>query len=91
MDEYKGSTFTITNIGMFGVLSFSPIINQPDSAILGVCAVTDELALVNGQVVARKKLGLSLTHDHRVIDGAPAAVFLKTIKDLLEDPVSIIL
>ena len=91
MDEYKDSTFTVTNLGMYDVESFSPIINQPDSGILGICAVKDELVLTDGQVSVRKKLGLSFTHDHRVIDGAPAAVFLKAVKDLLEDPLSIMI
>ena len=90
MDEYKGSTFTISNLGMYEVESFSPIINQPDSGILGVCAVTDEVKFIDGQFVVRKMMGLSLTFDHRAIDGAPAADFLKTIKHLLQDPMFII-
>ena len=61
MDEYKGSTFTVSNLGMFGVESFTPIINQPDAAILGVCSVEDELALEDGVVVQKKKMKISLT------------------------------
>ncbi|MCX7614593.1 MAG: 2-oxo acid dehydrogenase subunit E2 [Clostridiales bacterium] len=91
LDELKGSTFTVTNLGMFDVESFSPIINQPDAGILGVCTVKDELALADGQVIVRKKLGLSLTVDHRIVVGAPAAVFLKAVKSFLEDPISIII
>ncbi len=90
MDEYKGSTFTISNLGMFEVESFTPIINQPDSGILGVCAVVEEVKRVNGEFVVCNMMGLSFTHDHRVIDGAPAAEFLRAVKHLLQDPMEII-
>lgn len=91
MPEYKGSTFTISNLGMFGIESFTPIINQPDSGILGVCAILDELAMIEGQVVVRKKLGISFTHDHRTIDGMPAAKFMMALKTLLEKPMDVLL
>ncbi len=91
MDEYKGSTFTVSNLGMFGVESFTPIINQPDAAILGVCSVEDELALEDGVVVQRKKMKISLTYDHRLLDGAVAAKFQQEIKKLLENPMEILL
>ena len=91
MDEYKGSTFTVSNLGMFGVESFTPIINQPDAAILGVCSVEDELALEEGNVVQKKKMKISLTYDHRLLDGAVAAKFQQEIKKLLENPMEILL
>lgn len=91
MDEYKGSTFTVSNLGMFGVESFTPIINQPDAAILGVCSVEDELALEDGVVLQKKKMKISLTYDHRLLDGAVAAKFQQEIKKLLENPMEILL
>ena len=92
MDEYKGSTFSISNLGMFGVETFDPIVNQPDAAILGVCAIHPELALdADGKVYEKQMMRISLTFDHRLIDGATAAKFELEIKKLLEDPMSIIL
>jgi len=90
MDEMEGGTFTVSNVGMFGVTSFTPIINQPEAGILGVCAVEDKLAMIEGEVVNRKIIGLSLTFDHRVVDGAEAAIAIKTLKDFLEAPLTIL-
>jgi pyruvate dehydrogenase E2 component (dihydrolipoamide acetyltransferase) len=89
-EEMIGGTFTVSNVGMFGVTAFTPIINPPEAAILGVCSVEDELRLEGEKVVSRKIMGLSLTFDHRIVDGAEAAVFIKTLKDLLESPVVIL-
>jgi pyruvate dehydrogenase E2 component (dihydrolipoamide acetyltransferase) len=89
-EEMEGGTFTVSNVGMFGVTAFTPIINPPEAAILGVCSVEDELRLEGEKVVSRKIIGLSLTFDHRIADGAEAAVFIKTLKDLLESPVVIL-
>ncbi len=89
-EEMQGGTFSVSNIGMYGVTSFTPIINQPEAGILGVCAIEDQLKMIDGEVVNRKIMGLSLTFDHRVVDGAEAAVFLKTIRDLLESPLTIL-
>ena len=76
MDEYKGSTFTISNLGMFGVETFDPIINQPDAGILGVCAVQDELDMdEEGKIFKKQVMRISFTFDHRLIDGAVAAKF----------------
>jgi len=86
VDEVTGGTFTITNLGMYGVDTFTPIINPPEAAILGVGCITEELALANGQVVARSKMALSLTIDHRIVDGAPGAAFLQTLVQFLEHP-----
>ncbi len=91
-DEYKGSTFTISNLGMFGIESFTPIINQPDAAILGVCAIQDELALDDeGKVIKKQVMRLSLTLDHRALDGAVVAKFEMALRDLLQSPMSIVL
>jgi len=86
VDEVTGSTFTITNLGMYGIEAFTPIINPPEVAILGVGQIAPELALADGQVVARSKMTLSLTIDHRLVDGAPGAAFLQTLVRLLEKP-----
>lgn len=86
VDEVTGSTFTITNLGMYGIDAFTPIINPPEVAILGVGRITEELALVNGHVAARSKMVLSLTIDHRIVDGAPGAAFLQTLVQFLEHP-----
>lgn len=92
MDEYKGSTFTISNLGMFGVETFNPIINQPDAGILGVCAVQDELDMDDeGKIFKKQVMRISFTFDHRLIDGAVAAKFELAIKELLEDPMRILL
>jgi pyruvate dehydrogenase E2 component (dihydrolipoamide acetyltransferase) len=86
VDQVSGSNFTVTNLGMYGVEVFTPIINPPEVAILGVGRVSEHLALVNGQVVPRSVMTLSLTIDHRIVDGAPGAAFLQTLVELLEQP-----
>jgi len=86
LDEVTGATFTITNLGMFGVDAFTPIINPPEVAILGVGRIFEELALLDGQIVGRSRMVLSLTIDHRIVDGAPGAKFLQTLVALLEHP-----
>ena len=86
VDEVSDAVFTITNLGMYGVDAFTPIINPPEVAILGVGRIADELALQNGQVSSRSRLTLSLTIDHRIVDGAPGAAFLQTLVRLLEHP-----
>ncbi|MCD8350305.1 MAG: 2-oxo acid dehydrogenase subunit E2 [Planctomycetaceae bacterium] len=93
MDDYQGSTFTVSNLGMFGVEHFTPIVNQPNAAILGVCAVQDELALDDetGAVTKRKVMRISMTYDHRLLDGAVAARFKQEVKRLLEKPMEILL
>jgi pyruvate dehydrogenase E2 component (dihydrolipoamide acetyltransferase) len=88
--DLEGGSFTISNMGMYGITAFTPIINLPQAAILGVCAVEESLVLVGGSVTARKLMGLSLTFDHRVLDGAEAALFLKGIKDALENPLMVL-
>ena len=91
-DELTGSCFSVSNLGSYGVEFSTPIINQPDSGILGVGEAKDELYLkADGSVGQRKMMGLSLTFDHRIIDGVPAAKFLNTVKNYLENPVSILI
>ena len=89
LDELKGSTFTISNFGSFGGTYATPIINYPDVAILGTGKISDRPWVKDGQIVIRKIISLSLTFDHRVIDGAEAAQFLNKIIGYLEDPDSI--
>ncbi|MGY0498489.1 dihydrolipoamide acetyltransferase family protein [Nocardia sp. FBN12] len=89
-EEMSGGTFTISNLGMFGIEQFTAVINSPESAILAVGAAADELRLDNGEVVARKILRVTLSADHRAIDGAVAAQFLATLKELLENPLRIV-
>ncbi len=89
--EYTGSTFSVSNVGMYGITSFTPIINLPNAAILGVCGIRDELVLKNGEVAVAKKMGLSLTFDHRLVDGVPPAQFLVTLRKLLENPMDAVL
>jgi pyruvate dehydrogenase E2 component (dihydrolipoamide acetyltransferase) len=83
-DDVTGGTFTITNLGMFGVDVFIPIINPPETAILGVGRVVEKPVVVDGQVTVRSMVQLSLAYDHRIVDGAPAAQFLQTVKKILE-------
>lgn len=86
MERLHGGTFTITNLGMYGIESFSPIINQPEVAILGVCAMQDKPVVVDGQITVRTMMNMCLTADHRVVDGALAAQFLHRVKTLMENP-----
>lgn len=89
-DEMTGGTFTISNLGMYGIEQFAAVINPPEAAILAVGAATDELRLVDGEVAARKILRLTLSADHRAIDGATGAVFLRDLTALLEHPLRIV-
>ena len=84
--EMEGGTFTITNLGMFDIDSFTAIINQPESGILAVGRIKETPAAVNGEVEIRPLMTLSLTYDHRVVDGAPAAKFLQRMKQYIETP-----
>ena len=85
-EEITGGTFTITNLGANEIDGFTPIINPPQVGILGVGRVMEKPVIVNGEIAKGETMYLSLTFDHRVIDGAPAAAFLQTVKNLLEDP-----
>ena len=83
-DLLQGGTFTISNLGLFGIESFTPVINPPQVALLGVCAITERIRTVDGQITAYPAMGLSLTYDHRAVDGAPASRFLKDLVTALE-------
>jgi len=85
-DELVGGTFTITNLGMYDVDGFTPIINYPEAAILGVGRIKPKPVVVEGEIVIRQMVWLSLTFDHRLVDGAPAARFLQAIKQMVEEP-----
>ncbi len=85
-EDYSGGTFTVSNLGMFGIDEFTAIVNPPQVGILAVGAMTDTPVVRDGQIVVRPMMNLVLTYDHRVIDGAPAAQFLSRLKELLENP-----
>ena len=86
MEELTGGTFTITNGGIFGSMLSTPILNQPQSAILGMHNIQQRPMVVDGEIVARPMMYLAVTYDHRIIDGKEAVQFLVTIKEQLEDP-----
>jgi 2-oxoglutarate dehydrogenase E2 component (dihydrolipoamide succinyltransferase) len=91
IDELTGGTFTITNGGVFGSLLSTPIVNSPQSAILGMHKVQDRPVVIEGQVVVRPMMYIALTYDHRIIDGREAVQFLVTVKQCLEDPARMVL
>jgi len=91
LDEITGGTFSITNGGVFGSLMSTPILNPPQSAILGMHKIQDRPVVENGEIVIRPMMYLALSYDHRIIDGRGAVQFLVTIKDLIEDPARILL
>jgi pyruvate dehydrogenase E2 component (dihydrolipoamide acetyltransferase) len=86
-DDMKGSTFTLSSLGMFGVEQFTANINLPESAILAVGAIVDKPVVVNKEVVIRPVMKLTLSYDHRVIDGAKAGEFMKTLREFMEEPI----
>ena len=91
LDELQGGTFTITNGGVFGSLLSTPILNPPQVGILGMHKIEERPIAQNGQVVIRPMMYLALTYDHRVIDGREAVTFLVRVKDLIEDPETLLL
>jgi 2-oxoglutarate dehydrogenase E2 component (dihydrolipoamide succinyltransferase) len=91
LDEMAGGTFTISNGGVFGSLMGTPILNPPQSAILGMHSVKERPIALNGEVVIRPMMYLALTYDHRLIDGREAVTFLKSIKERIEDPAAMLL
>jgi pyruvate dehydrogenase E2 component (dihydrolipoamide acetyltransferase) len=88
--EMEGSTFTVSNLGMFGIVEFNSIINQPNSAILSVGAIVEKPVVKHGQIVVGNTMMLSLACDHRTIDGATGAMFLQTLKQYIENPVTML-
>lgn len=90
-DQMEGSTFTISNLGMFGIEEFTAIINPPNACILAVGAIRDVPVVENGAIVPGKRMKVTLSSDHRVVDGAKAAEFLNTVRNLIENPLSMLL
>lgn len=90
-EQMEGSTFTISNLGMFGIEEFTAIINPPNACILAVGAIRDVPVVENGEVVPGKRMKVTLSSDHRIVDGAKAADFLNTVRNLLENPLSMLL
>ncbi|MBQ94267.1 MAG: dihydrolipoamide succinyltransferase, partial [Actinobacteria bacterium] len=86
MEDMKGGTFTISNGGVFGSLMSTPIINPPQSAVLGLHRIEDRPVVVNGEIVIRPMMYIALSYDHRLIDGREAVTALKIIKEAIEDP-----
>src|SRR3546814_3879891 len=86
MDDMTGGTFTISNGGVFGGLMSTPIINPPQSAVLGLHRIEDRPVVRDGEIVIRPMMYLALSYDHRLVDGREAVTFLKTIKEAIEDP-----
>jgi len=89
-DEMEGSTFTVSNLGMFGILEFTSIINQPNSAILSVGAIVDKPVVRNGEIQIGSSMKLTLACDHRTVDGATGAQFLQTLRAFIENPVTML-
>lgn len=90
-EELSGGTFTITNGGVFGSMLSTPIINPPQSGILGMHSIQDRAVVIDGQIVVRPIMYVALTYDHRIVDGREAVTFLKRIKELVESPARILL
>ena len=91
LDELTGGTFSITNGGIYGSMLSTPIINPPQSAILGMHNITERAVVEKGEVVVRPVMFLALSYDHRIIDGRDAVQFLVSVKQSLEDPASMLL
>jgi pyruvate dehydrogenase E2 component (dihydrolipoamide acetyltransferase) len=89
-EEYTGATFSISNLGMFGITEFTAIINPPESGIIAVGAVEEKPVVEQGEVVVRPRMRMTMSCDHRVVDGAMGARFLQTVKELIEDPLMLI-
>ena len=89
--DWEGSTFTISNLGMFGIEDFTAIINPPDACILAIGGIKETAIVKNGQLVPGNVMKVTMSCDHRAVDGAVGAAFLKTFKGLLEDPVRILI
>ena len=88
--EMEGSTFTISNLGMFGITEFTSIINQPNSAILSVGAIVQKPIVKNGQIVVGNTMKVTLACDHRTVDGATGAQFLQTLRQYIENPIAML-
>jgi 2-oxoglutarate dehydrogenase E2 component (dihydrolipoamide succinyltransferase) len=91
IDDMSGGTFTISNGGVFGSLLSTPILNPPQSAILGMHKTQDRPMVVDGEIVVRPMMYLALSYDHRIVDGREAVLFLVAVKDAIEDPARLLL
>ena len=91
LEELQGGTFTISNGGVYGSMLSTPIINPPQSGILGLHAIQERPVAVNGEVVVRPMMYVALSYDHRIVDGREAVTFLKRIKEMIEDPTRLML
>ncbi|MGF7230836.1 2-oxo acid dehydrogenase subunit E2, partial [Arachidicoccus sp.] len=89
--DWEGSTFTVSNLGMFGIDQFTGIINPPDACILAIGGISQEPVVKNGQIVVGNIMKVTMSCDHRVVDGASGAAFLQTLKSLLEEPLRMLL
>ncbi|HZI73292.1 MAG TPA: 2-oxo acid dehydrogenase subunit E2, partial [Gemmatimonadales bacterium] len=89
-EEYTGGTFSISNLGMLDIDEFTAVINPPETGILAVGRIAEKPVVESGQVVIRRRLRLTMSCDHRVIDGATGAQFLKTVKGMLENPLALV-
>jgi pyruvate dehydrogenase E2 component (dihydrolipoamide acetyltransferase) len=89
--DWEGNTFTISNLGMYGIDDFTAIINPPDACILAVGGIKETAIVKDGQIIAGNIMKLTLSCDHRVVDGATGAAFLQTLKNLLEHPVTMLI
>ena len=90
LEEMQGNTFTVSNLGMFGIEEFTSIINAPESCILAVGQIKQTPVVKNGEIVPGNVMKVTMTCDHRTVDGAVGSSFLKTLKGLIEDPVRIL-
>ncbi|MEO1715420.1 MAG: 2-oxo acid dehydrogenase subunit E2, partial [Bacteroidota bacterium] len=88
--EMQGNTFTISNLGMFGIEEFTAIINPPDSCILAVGTIVEKPVVKDGEIVIGHKMKVTMSCDHRVVDGATGAQFLQTLQGILEDPIRLL-
>jgi pyruvate dehydrogenase E2 component (dihydrolipoamide acetyltransferase) len=89
-EEYTGGTFSLSNLGMFDIEQFTAVINPPEAGIIAVGTIGEKPAVLNGQVVPRRRMRLTMSCDHRVIDGATGAAFLRTLKQMLENPLALV-
>ena len=89
-EEYTGSTFSVSNLGMFGIDQFTAIINPPEAGILAIGAIEDKQVVIGGEPQVRKRLRVTMSCDHRVVDGAVGAKFLQTLRRLIENPLMLV-
>jgi pyruvate dehydrogenase E2 component (dihydrolipoamide acetyltransferase) len=89
-EEFQGSTFSVSNLGMFGIDQFTAIINPPEAAIIAIGSSEDKLVVIDGEPVVRKRIRLTMSCDHRIIDGAVGAKFLQTLRRLVENPLMLV-